>query len=285
MLFRSGWHRFTTLKGQGSFGRSGQPITLLTSDGSAAYRGRLTRIGTGSSAKVLDVVGSQVTGNTAALGGGVFFAVYLLRAGVPAPAVFGSLALIVALRFLVRPTVLVLGKRWGLKPLLIAGTILTGLSYPLLAEVHGIGPALVALCVVSAVGDTFYWTSYHAYFASVGDAEHLGLVGLVHADEHAQHRQGVFTLGDAIIVIDQKRLESRRWNQHALGVIVKHLHAGFLVNAILIAVLLAYFFLVLFFLFLVSGGSQGKQNRRALSQTRGIRVDRKSTRLNSSHRT
>ena len=54
-----GWHRFTTLKGQGSFGRSGQPITLLTSDGSAAYRGRLTRIGTGSSAKVLDVVGME----------------------------------------------------------------------------------------------------------------------------------------------------------------------------------------------------------------------------------
>jgi MFS transporter, DHA1 family, inner membrane transport protein len=58
--------------------------------------------------------------------------------------------------------------------LVIAGTIATGLQYPLLAEVHGVGPALFVLCAVSAVGDTFYWTTYHAYFASLGDPEHRG---------------------------------------------------------------------------------------------------------------
>lgn len=107
-------------------------------------------------------------------GGGVFFAVFLLRAGVAIPAVLGALALIVAMRFVLRPLVLVLGKRWGLKPLLIVGTIVTALQYPLLAEVRGIGLALLALCIVGAIGDTFYWTCYHAYFASVGDAEHRG---------------------------------------------------------------------------------------------------------------
>lgn len=107
-------------------------------------------------------------------GGGAFFAVFLLRAGVPAPGVLTALAAILIGRFCIRPFVLPLGKRFGLKPLVIAGTILTALQYPLLAEVDGVGWALVALCVVSSVGDTFYWTSYHAYFASLGDAEHRG---------------------------------------------------------------------------------------------------------------
>src|SRR5262245_18671020 len=107
-------------------------------------------------------------------GSGAFFAVFLLKSGVPAPAVLASLAFVLLGRLLVRPSVLVLAKRLGLKPLLIVGTIATGLQYPLLAEVQGIGAALFVLCAVSAVADTFYWTTYHAYFASLGDAEHRG---------------------------------------------------------------------------------------------------------------
>jgi DHA1 family inner membrane transport protein len=107
-------------------------------------------------------------------GGGAFFGVYLLRAGVSAPGVLATLAAILMGRFLIRPFILPLGKRVGLKPLVIAGTILCGLQYPLLAEVHGIGWSLIALCAVSSLGDTFYWTTYHAYFASLGDAEHRG---------------------------------------------------------------------------------------------------------------
>jgi Major Facilitator Superfamily len=68
----------------------------------------------------------------------------------------------------------VLAKRFGLKPLVIAGTIATSLQYPLLAEVQGVGPTLFVLCAFSSVGETFYWTTYHAYFASLGDAEHRG---------------------------------------------------------------------------------------------------------------
>jgi DHA1 family inner membrane transport protein len=107
-------------------------------------------------------------------GGGAFFLVYLLQSGVPAPAVLASLALILLGRLLIRPSVLVLAKRFGIRPLIIAGSIATGLQYPLLAEVHGIGPALFVLLAVSSVGDTFYWTTYHAYFASLGDHEHRG---------------------------------------------------------------------------------------------------------------
>lgn len=107
-------------------------------------------------------------------GGGAFFAVYLLRAGVPAAGVLASLAAILAGRFLIRPSILILGKRFGLKPLVIAGTLFTGLQYPLLAEVHGVGWPLLGLCAISSIGDTFYWTSYHAYFAALGDEEHRG---------------------------------------------------------------------------------------------------------------
>jgi MFS transporter, DHA1 family, inner membrane transport protein len=107
-------------------------------------------------------------------GGGAFFAVFLLRAGVPAPVVLASLALILAGRFVIRPLLLAPARRFGLKTLVIAGTVVSGVQYPLLAEVHGVGPSLLLLCAASSVGDTLYWTAYHAYFAALGDTEHRG---------------------------------------------------------------------------------------------------------------
>lgn len=107
-------------------------------------------------------------------GGGVFYLVVLLKAGVPAPAVLGAMALILAGRFCIRPLVLMFGKRTGLKPLVIFGAMATAAQYPFLAQVHGVDLSLLVLCLVAAVGDAFYWTSYHAYFASVGDEEHRG---------------------------------------------------------------------------------------------------------------
>ena len=107
-------------------------------------------------------------------GGGAFYCAFLLRAGVPAPMVLTALAAIIAGRFVVRPLVLAPARRFGLKPMVIAGTIMTSLQYPLLAEVHGVGWNLAALCLVSSLGDTVYWTSYHAYFASLGDARDRG---------------------------------------------------------------------------------------------------------------
>ena len=107
-------------------------------------------------------------------GGGAFFAAFLLRADVPAPAVPAALALILAGRFMIRPLLLAPARRFGLRPLVIAGTVMTGLQYPLLAEVHGVGWRLLAWCAISSVGDTVYWTCYHAYFASLGDTAHRG---------------------------------------------------------------------------------------------------------------
>jgi MFS transporter, DHA1 family, inner membrane transport protein len=107
-------------------------------------------------------------------GGGAFFVIFLLKSGVPAAVVLAAVAAILLGRFLFRPSVLVLARRLGLRPLVIAGTFMAGVQYLLLPEVHGVGLALIVLCVVASVGDTYYWTSYHAYFATLGDAEHRG---------------------------------------------------------------------------------------------------------------
>ncbi len=106
--------------------------------------------------------------------GGVFFGVFLLRAGVSAAGVLVVLSAILAGRFAVRPLVLPLGIRFGLRPLVVTGAVLVAAQYPILARVQGVDLALLALCIVSAFGEAFYWTSYHAYFAAVGDHEHRG---------------------------------------------------------------------------------------------------------------
>jgi DHA1 family inner membrane transport protein len=107
-------------------------------------------------------------------GGGAFFSVYLLRAGVPVPLILVSLASILLGRFAIRPVVVPLAVRFGVRALVIAGTCMSAMQYPLLAQVHGVGPALFALCAMSSVGDTVYWSTYHAYFAALGEDEHRG---------------------------------------------------------------------------------------------------------------
>ena len=107
-------------------------------------------------------------------GGGVFYLVFLLRAGLSVPATFLTMAAILVGRFMARPLVLLLAIRFGLKPVVIAGTMACSLQYLVLAQVHGIGTALWTLIVVASVSDTLYWSSYHAYFAKLGDAEHRG---------------------------------------------------------------------------------------------------------------
>ncbi|HVY20927.1 MAG TPA: MFS transporter [Bauldia sp.] len=106
--------------------------------------------------------------------GGIFFLVFLLRAGISVPHALIAQAAILGGRFLLRPAVLPLAKRVGLKPLLIAGTLGLALQYPLLATVHGVGPTLVALLVVVSLAEILYYPAYNAAFASLGDAEHRG---------------------------------------------------------------------------------------------------------------
>ena len=110
----------------------------------------------------------------AAASGGVFFGAFLLKAGVPIPAVLCVYALINVGRLCLRPLTLIAARRVGLRPLVIFGSVLLGLQYPVLAQVHGVGWTLLALCAVSTLGETFYWTAYHTYYGQAGDAEHRG---------------------------------------------------------------------------------------------------------------
>jgi hypothetical protein len=111
--------------------------------------------------------------------GGIFFLVFLLKAGVSVPLALLFQAGIVAIRFVLRRATLPLAKTWGVKPLLIAGTLLTATDYPLLALVEGPGPYLVLLCAVSSLGYLLYWLSFHAYFAALGEAaDRGGQIGL-----------------------------------------------------------------------------------------------------------
>src|SRR5580698_2270235 len=80
--------------------------------------------------------------SVALTGGGAFFSVYLLRAGVPVPLVLVSLASIFLGRFVIRPVVVPLAVRFGVRALVIAGSCMSAMQYPLLAQVHGVGPAL-----------------------------------------------------------------------------------------------------------------------------------------------
>ena len=106
--------------------------------------------------------------------GGVFFFAYLLHAGISVPVTLLAFLSMVAGRFVLRPLIIPLGKRWGLKPLVIVGALLHAVQYPILAWVHGVGWPLVIYCAVGAPASALYWPTFHAYFAALGDAEHRG---------------------------------------------------------------------------------------------------------------
>jgi MFS family permease len=105
---------------------------------------------------------------------GLFSAVFLLRQGVSVSGVFLAFAAILLLRLALRPLVLMVAPRAGLRRTLVLGTLLHALQSPMLAFVHGGGVTLAIFCVVAAIGQVFYWTAYHAYFAALGDTERRG---------------------------------------------------------------------------------------------------------------
>ncbi|WP_309606785.1 MFS transporter [Phenylobacterium sp.] len=106
--------------------------------------------------------------------GGLFLLVFLLRAGIAVPIALLAQAAIVAVRFVVRPALLPLAQRFGLKPLLLAGAVGMAAQYPVLAGVHEVGPRLAIFCLVAALAEVAFYVSKNAYVAVVGDTEHRG---------------------------------------------------------------------------------------------------------------
>jgi hypothetical protein len=157
------------------------------------------------------------TGTLASALSYVFSAVFLLHAGLTPAQIFLSFAAILALRFVMRPVLLVVAPAIGLRRALILGTFLGALACPAFALVDGIGPALAAFVAIAAMGQVFYCTSYHVFFTVLGDADHRGSqVGAVQAlgrnDRHgccAMTRSPVVGAKNAIALPARDKEEGR----------------------------------------------------------------------------
>ncbi|HEV2652864.1 MAG TPA: MFS transporter [Rhizomicrobium sp.] len=115
-----------------------------------------------------------VISSIASGGGGAFYGVYLLKAGVPVWGALLSLSVLFASRLVIRIFLLPMAIRIGLRWTVFVGAIAMGTTYVFLAEVTGVDWSLFWLVFVSAAADCIYWPSYHAYFAALGDEEHRG---------------------------------------------------------------------------------------------------------------
>jgi MFS transporter, DHA1 family, inner membrane transport protein len=107
-------------------------------------------------------------------GGEAFAFVYLLKAGIAVPIVLLCIGSLFGSRLLFRMMVLPLAKRIGLRNALVIGIVMEGCTYPLLSQITGTGPLLIAYLAVWAVSSSIYWTTYHAYVVLIGDGEHRG---------------------------------------------------------------------------------------------------------------
>jgi MFS family permease len=105
---------------------------------------------------------------------GVFFGVYLLRSGLPPAVIFLTGGATLLLRFLIRPVILFVVPRLGLRRTLVIGTLFSALQYPAIGFVHGAGGALAVFASIGAIAGIFYWPCYHAFFAAIGDAHFRG---------------------------------------------------------------------------------------------------------------
>jgi MFS transporter, DHA1 family, inner membrane transport protein len=107
-------------------------------------------------------------------GGEGFAFVYLLKAGIGAPAVLLCIAAMFASRLLFRMAVVLIVLRFGLRKTLMASVVVEGMSYLLLPLVNGVGLTLYLYLAFWAASSSFYWTTYHTYVAQIGNSEHRG---------------------------------------------------------------------------------------------------------------
>jgi MFS family permease len=92
------------------------------------------------------------------------------------------------LRIILRPISLKLCFRYGLKTILIIGTVLYSINYPLLGQIEGIDSWFFLFIFIFSLTDTFYWLPYHTIFAVLGDKEHRG--------KQTSIRDGIFKIAE-----------------------------------------------------------------------------------------
>jgi DHA1 family inner membrane transport protein len=104
----------------------------------------------------------------------LFTGVFLLKQGMSPAGVFLVLGAVLAVRFILRPLALWSAPRLGLVRTLAFGCLLYAGQYLLLAQVKGLDFWLVLYCLSSGFSNVFYWTTFHALFAALADARHMG---------------------------------------------------------------------------------------------------------------
>jgi MFS transporter, DHA1 family, inner membrane transport protein len=107
-------------------------------------------------------------------GGEGFAFVYLLKAGISTSVILLCIAMMFASRLLFRMFVVPVALRFGLRKTLIGAVIVEGATYLLLPLISGLGPLLYFYLAAWAASSSFYWTTYHAYVAQIGNNEHRG---------------------------------------------------------------------------------------------------------------
>ena len=105
---------------------------------------------------------------------GVFSTAYLLRNGVLPAQIFLAWSAILVLRLMLRPIVLFVVPRFGLRVAFVLGTFLFGFQFMFLPMVQGVGIGLALFCLATALSQVIYYTCYHVFYASLGDIDHRG---------------------------------------------------------------------------------------------------------------
>ena len=104
----------------------------------------------------------------------VFSSAFLLQQGLKPAQVFLTYAAVFALRVAMRPLIMPLLPRVGMRNMLIAGTVLIAIQYGCIAFVTGYDWTLVIYVLFTAFSNMLYWTLYHPVFAAAGEAHNRG---------------------------------------------------------------------------------------------------------------
>lgn len=104
----------------------------------------------------------------------VFSSAYLLKIGLSFSQVFMAYGGMLAFRFLVRPAMLLFVPAVGVKPTLIAGTVLIALQYLTIAFVDAFDWKLIAYSLFGGLASMVYWTAFHPAFAAAGERHDRG---------------------------------------------------------------------------------------------------------------
>lgn len=106
--------------------------------------------------------------------GGLFMTAFLVRQGVPQPLALAAFAALVMTRFVMRPLVLVLALRRGLRQVLLIGIAIRAAGYVLLGFVTRVDAVMLAYVLAMGLGSVLYWTAWHAFNAAIAHGEARG---------------------------------------------------------------------------------------------------------------